>query len=107
MEEQFSYLNVQIEKNRKGTGSNYIYIEFSLYDEEYLKLIDQYDFVIKYNEFHPDHEIGFYFEDVRTANLIAKEIKSMVCDRTKGRESSTDRVSYFGMLLSALHQFIY
>jgi len=107
MKDQFSYLEVEIEENRKDEESNYICIRFSLYDEDDLEFIDQYDFHITYNEWQPDHKIGFYFEDVYIANEIAKEIERMQFDRSRGEESSTDRVGYFGMLVSALHQFVY
>jgi hypothetical protein len=105
MEEQFSYLKVNIDE---GDEKNHIHIRFSLYDDVDFHLIDQYDFhVSKCHEYNADYEIGFYYEKINITSRIARSIQRMVYSRIEGEESSTDRIGYFGMLVSALNQFVY
>jgi len=107
MEEQFSYLYLY-----KNEEQKYIYIclKFELYDKDDIQFINCHTHVNATKDFTKERDIYSIkgqFENTHIVREILEEIEQMRDDRTYNQSTVTDRVGYFGMLLSALHQFVY
>jgi len=107
MKYQFNYLYLY-----KNEEEKYIYIclKFELVEEDDIEFVNQYPYVDATKDFTKDRDIYSIkgqFENTHIVREILNEITEMRDDRKHNDSTVTDRVGYFGMLLSALHQFEY
>lgn len=105
--DDFSYLYLY--RNEK---EEYIYIclRFELYEKDDIEFINQYpnvDAKLDFTKERDIYRIKGEFENTTIVREILNEIEEMRDDRTHNNSTVTDRVGYFGTLVSALHQFEY
>jgi len=105
--DDFTYLYLY-----KNEEEDYIYIclKFELFEESDIEFINCYPDVDAIKDFTKDRDvysIKGQFENTHIVREILEEIKQMRDDRIHNDSTVTDRVGYFGQLVSALHQFVY
>jgi hypothetical protein len=107
MKDQFNYLYLY-----KNEEEKYIYIclKFELASEDDIEFINCHELVeatIDFTKERDIYSIKGKFENTHIVREILNEITEMRDDRKHNDSTVTDRVGYFGVLVSALHQFAY